>query len=161
MKFPWLPEAEETTRWVSFWRLGRHCISKHCLQLPMGRSDQQDHMSWPVPIFPIIEAIGLWLGPTQHDSCSMPALSLPWRQLWPAVKLLSCKDLKPAQKLNTPGREHDGFSEHWSKRMQMYWKHSFLQVFHNYHLCLQELFPQPSLGWKHFKDFLCGWHMRH
>lgn len=100
--------------------------------------------------FPIMEAIGLWLGPTHHDSCSMPALSLPWRQHCLAVKLLSCKDLKPVQKLNTPGIEHNGFSEHWSKRMQMYWKHVFLQVLHNYHLCLQELFPSAQFRAKTF-----------
>lgn len=151
VKFAWLPEAEWRTRWVSFWTLGGYCISKHCLQLPIRPVGPHVLTS---SYLPIMEAIGLWLGPTQHDSCSMPALSLLWRQLWPAVKLLSCKDLKAAQKLNTPGREHDGFSEHWPKRTQVYRKaFSFSRFSHNYHLCLQELFSQPSLGWKRFKDF--------
>lgn len=121
-----------------------------------GRAVPPDHF----PILPHKRTIGLWLGPVQHDCCSPPAPRLPRRQPRPAVELLSGKDLKAAQKSSTPGTEQDGFLEHWSKRMEICRKH-FLQVFNNYHLYLQELFPQPSWGWKHFKDVPCKWHMRY
>lgn len=143
MRFPWFPKAEETTWWVSFVR------ALQIMHIQASSAQWADRTSRATcldqfPSSPIMEAIGLWLGPAQHDSCSVPALSLPWRQPWPAVKLLSCKDLKPAQKLNTPGIEQDGFSEHWSKRIQMYWKHFFFSRFYIITIYVsRNSFPNP------------------
>lgn len=46
-------------------------------QCPVGRDDHRAPCPESFLSAPIMEAIGLWLGPAQHDSCSMTALSLP------------------------------------------------------------------------------------
>lgn len=115
------------------------CCLWHPVRNVLSRAANPGHCSVPPPW-------GHWLqlGPLQHDHHPPPAL----RQPQPAAHLLS---LRPAQKLSTPGTEM-GFprSRECKCTERAFPRFSVITI-----SVSRNCFPDPSLGRKHFGDFLC------